>query len=119
MFMPRSVLAFELDFRNWQIDPNRPRGAFVGSPPRSICAAKMLNRRCRRWVISGHSRRFAALSVLPPKVDINSRIVDVRFVPEADIVGTDELTCVIAFSHPKCDFADEPLSAPVKPGFTL
>ena len=69
MFMPRSVLDFELDFRNWQKDPNRPRGDFVGSPP--------LNLRCKKNV-----EHVRIMSALPPKADIAKRGLDLRFVPK-------------------------------------
>jgi hypothetical protein len=59
------------------------------------------------------------MSAVPPKADIGTQPRDVRFVPKADIVRADKLAFVIAFSHPKCDFADESLWTPVKPCFTL
>jgi hypothetical protein len=69
---------------------------------------------------SGQQRtcRFEiAMSALPPQADIPRRDLDVCFGPKADIVRTDKLAFVIASSHPKCDFADEPLDTPVKATF--
>jgi hypothetical protein len=57
------------------------------------------------------------MSAIPPKADIRQRRRDVRFVPKADIVRTDKLAFVVGSSHPKCDFADEPLGTPVKATF--
>ena len=57
------------------------------------------------------------MSALPPKADVVQQGGNVCFVPKADIVRTDKLAFVVGSSHPKCDFADEPLGTPVKATF--
>ena len=47
----------------------------------------------------------------PPEISMSA------LPPKADIVRTDKLAFVVGSSHPKCDFADEPLGAPVKATF--
>ena len=43
------------------------------------------NMECPLWVISGNLQQVSAMSALTPKADIHPQIIDVRFVPEADI----------------------------------